>query len=95
MYGRACGFTSPPNDGGVEIAYITFPEFEDMELPREWLAELIKIARKAEPNALVYARTLPEKNASTAVLTKLGFTNLGEIQVPEDGSVWEWKLLNS
>ncbi len=38
------------------------------------------------------AQTLPEKNASTRILEKLGFSFMGPVQHPEDGEVWEWRL---
>jgi hypothetical protein len=41
---------------------------------------------------MVFAQTLPEENASTAILKKLGFTLVGSVQHPDDGTVWEWEL---
>ena len=38
----------------------------------------------------ITAQTLPEENASTSVLKKLGFKFLGEIEHQEDGLVWDW-----
>jgi RimJ/RimL family protein N-acetyltransferase len=38
----------------------------------------------------VIAHTLPENNASTHILDKIGFTFAGEIEHPEDGLIWRW-----
>jgi ribosomal-protein-alanine N-acetyltransferase len=38
------------------------------------------------------AHTLAEENASTAVLTKTGFTHTATITDPDDGPVWRWGL---
>ena len=39
----------------------------------------------------IRAHTLPERNASTSVLTKAGFELLGAVVDPEDGLVWRWE----
>jgi RimJ/RimL family protein N-acetyltransferase len=40
---------------------------------------------------LVRAHTLAEENASTAVLTKLGFERVAEIDGAEEGPLWRWE----
>jgi RimJ/RimL family protein N-acetyltransferase len=40
---------------------------------------------------VVRAHTLPEENASTRVLAKCGFRQVGEMVDPEDGLVWRWE----
>jgi RimJ/RimL family protein N-acetyltransferase len=40
----------------------------------------------------VVAHTLPEGNASTAVLRRLGFVQAETVEDPEDGTVWRWVL---
>jgi RimJ/RimL family protein N-acetyltransferase len=47
------------------------------------------LARAGTP--IVRAHTLPERNASTRILEKCGFTFRGEILDPEDGLVWRWE----
>lgn len=74
----------------VEIAYFTFADFEGQGVARGMVAALTVIARRAGA-AAVTARTLPEKNASGSVLTRSGFSWLGEIEDPEDGRVWAWR----
>jgi hypothetical protein len=40
----------------------------------------------------IVAHTLPQAGASTSILKRLGFECLGELQHPEDGPVWKWRL---
>jgi len=40
---------------------------------------------------LIRAHTLPEPNASTRVLQKCGFEQVGEVTDAEDGLVWRWE----
>jgi RimJ/RimL family protein N-acetyltransferase len=84
-----CAFKSPPGEHGVEIAYFTFPEHEGRGLATRMAAELVAIATRAGART-VRAQTLPEVNASTKILEKLGFSNGGSVMHPEDGEVWEW-----
>lgn len=56
---------------------------------------LINIAFDTVPELTIAAQTLPEENASTAVLKKLCFQLVAELEHPEDGKVWEWQLKNS
>jgi uncharacterized damage-inducible protein DinB len=87
-----CAFKSAPRDGRVEIAYFTFPEHEGRGVASRAAAELVRIARNAAPSVEIVARTLPEENASTSILKKLGFSLTGTVDDPEDGSVWEWRF---
>ena len=56
---------------------------------------LIRIAFDTRPQLTIAAQTLPEENASTAVLKKLGFQFVAELEHYEDGKVWKWQLKNS
>jgi RimJ/RimL family protein N-acetyltransferase len=76
----------------VEIAYFTAPEFEGHGHATQTARALIAIAQQADPALLIAAQTLPEENASTTILRKLGFRLLGSIHHPEDGEIWEWRL---
>ncbi|NSW55547.1 MAG: GNAT family N-acetyltransferase [Armatimonadetes bacterium] len=89
-----CAFKGPPADGRVEIAYFTFPQYEGRGVATRMASTLVNIAREADPTLTITARTLPEQNASTRVLSKLGFMLAGTVEDPEDGSVWEWVLQN-
>ncbi len=87
-----CAFKTPPENNRVEIAYFTFPEFEGRGVATRMSQALIRIAFGEEPELTVAAQTLPEENASTTVLKKLGFQFVDELQHPEDGKIWEWQL---
>lgn len=87
-----CGFKSPPIDGRVEIGYGTVSGLEGRGIATAMARELVRVTRAAEPTLTIFAQTLPEVNASTAILGKLGFRRLGTVEHPEDGAVWEWEL---
>jgi RimJ/RimL family protein N-acetyltransferase len=53
---------------------------------------LMDIARSQIPGITVTAQTLPEGNASTHILAKLGFKRVGTAEDDEVGLVWEWHL---
>ena len=88
-----CGFKGNPDaDGAVEIAYFTFPGEEGRGIATSIAARMVELASEATPAiTLVRAHTLPEVNASGRVLTKNGFTPVGEVIDPEDGLVWRWE----
>jgi RimJ/RimL family protein N-acetyltransferase len=54
-------------------------------------AALVEIAERTAGIARVRAHTLPEGNASTRILEKLGFERIGETVDPEAGQVWRWE----
>lgn len=85
-----CAFKGAPNaENTVEIAYYTFTRYEGQGCAT-WVAkELSRIAGE-HIGVRVIAHTLPENNASAAVLRKAGFTLQGEVTDPEDGQVWRW-----
>lgn len=87
-----CGFKGRPVDGRVEIAYCTSPGHEGKGMATALASELVLIARAENGNLTVFAQTLPEENASTTILRKLGFQMVGTVDHPEDGPVWEWEL---
>lgn len=84
-----CAFKTPPVAGEVEIAYFTFPGHEGRGVATRMAQRLIQVAA-ASGATLIKAQTLPEANASTRVLEKLGFRLVGPVMHPEDGEVWEW-----
>ena len=86
-----CAFKTAPTEGRVEIAYGTVPGNEGRGIATAMARELIAMARQTDPNVVVFAQTLPEENASTSVLKKLGLEWIGAVEHPEDGTVWEWE----
>ena len=87
-----CAFAAPPADGTVEIAYFTFPQFEGQGIATAMAGRLIAIANETNARIQVTAHTLPEENASTAVLRKLAFNLDGPTEHPVDGRIWRWRL---
>jgi RimJ/RimL family protein N-acetyltransferase len=87
-----CGFTGPPNQAEVEIAYFTFPSHEGRGVAVRMGRELLSLTRRTATMAGIgyIAHTLPQEGASANILRKLGFTCRGEIVHPEDGVVWKW-----
>lgn len=91
MIGLA-SFKAPPNaDRVVEIAYGVAPEYQGKGYATEAAQALTDYAFTTGKVRTVCAHTLPEPNASTKVLAKCGFKNLGEVMDPEDGRVWRWE----
>jgi len=88
-----CAFRSPPQNGEVEIAYFTFPQFEGRGFGTEMARHLIQIVKDTEPGARIFAFTLPQKNASSRILQKLGFGFCGETRDEDELVVWRWELV--
>lgn len=87
-----CGFkTGPTDDGVVEIAYFTFPEFEGQGFATAMAAGLKELAERSSAVQRIIAHTLPERNPSTRILEKIGMRCIGEVDDPEDGLVWRWE----
>lgn len=88
-----CAFKAPPSENStVEIAYYTFPDFEGQGYATSMARKLIDLAKVATEVRRIIARTLPERNASTRVLEKVGMHFAGEVFEPEDGTLWEWEV---
>jgi [ribosomal protein S5]-alanine N-acetyltransferase len=91
----SCAFKSAPSeDGTVEIAYFTYPDFERRGYATQMARKLIELASGSRDVQRIVAHTLPEANASTRVLEKSGMTFVGEVIDSEDGRVWRWQSPN-
>lgn len=87
-----CAFKGAPDAvGTVEIAYFTFPPFEGQGYAAEMAAILLARAQEAPEVRRVIAHTLPERNASTRILEKIGLRHTGTVNDPRDGAVWRWE----
>lgn len=86
----SCAFKGAPKNGRVEIAYGTFPQHQRQGVAGEMCRALVALAQEADPDVVVTARTLPEKNYSNRMLEKNGFALGGPVEDEEDGTVWEW-----
>jgi RimJ/RimL family protein N-acetyltransferase len=86
------GFKGPPDDlGVVEIAYGIAPAYQGRGYATQAANALVAFASGDSRVRRIRAHTMPERNASTSVLTKTGFERLGEVEDPEDGLVWRWE----
>jgi [ribosomal protein S5]-alanine N-acetyltransferase len=70
-------FVGAPRDGIVEIAYFTLAEFMGRGYATLTARCLVSLARRAMPQIVLKAFTLPQVNASTKILERLGFERTG------------------
>lgn len=91
----SCAFVAAPAHGEVGTAYYTFPENEGRGVATWMAMRQIKIAASLDLSVIVRAHALPEENASTAILRKLGFTLSGTVFHSEDGEVRVWRYQRS
>lgn len=87
------GFKGEVNDDGmVEIGYAIAPAYRRRGLAAEASRGMIEYAFGYPEIKRVDAHTLPERNASTGVLEKVGMKLLGTVNDPDDGEIWHWSL---
>ncbi len=91
----SCAFKSAPEDGRVEIACFTFPEFEGRGVATQMTQRLVDLALQEDRDLTIAAQTPPEVGAPTKVLEKHGFELVGLVGHEQDGEVWEWVLKRS
>ncbi len=85
------GYAGPPNlEGEVEIGYEVAPAFRGSGYATGAVRLLLERAFQDGAVKQVVAHTLPEKNASNAVLVKSNFVLDKVIDHGDDGSVWRW-----
>jgi len=80
------------DDGMVEIGYEIAPTYRRRGLASEAAQGMIDHSFAHADVKRVDAHTLPERNASTGVLEKVGMKLLGAVIDPDDGKVWHWSL---
>ena len=86
------GFKGPPDgEGVVEIAYGIAPGHQGRGYATEAAGAVVEFALLDWRVRVLRAHTLPTPNASTRVLSKLGFVWTGEVVHPEDGALWRWE----
>ena len=87
------GFKGAPSaDGEVELGYEIAEAERGRGLATAATEEMLRVAWAAPEVGSVIAHTLAERNASTRVLEKCGFTHEAEIEDPGDGPVWRWRI---
>jgi ribosomal-protein-alanine N-acetyltransferase len=89
----AAGFNGGPENNNVEISYYTFQEYEGKGYATFACKELINKAKFQNPGIGIYAKTAPEENASTRILSKHGFVYQKVVQDHEIGAAWLWELV--
>jgi RimJ/RimL family protein N-acetyltransferase len=87
------GFKGEVNEEGmVELGYEIAPAYRRRGLAREAAQGMIDYAFAHPEIKRVDAHTLPERNASTGVLEKVGMKHVGTVEDPDDGEIWRWSL---
>lgn len=87
----AAAFKGQPVNNKVEIAYGTFPSFQNKGIGTRIAEMLVKLALKTAPNVRVTAQTLMEENYSSKILRKNNFVIIGTAIDEDEGEVWEWE----
>ncbi len=85
-------FVWPPADNRVENAYYTDLAQQGRGYATLTAKHLLRIARDMVPQVELSAKTEPQPNASTKILTGLGFTKIGSTADEEIGEAWLWLL---
>lgn len=91
-YVGSCGFKGAPKDGIVEIAYMTFSEFQHNGHATEMCRQLVQKCKEFDKDILTMARTLPENDFSNHVLINNGFTQIGIVEDEDGLQVLQWEL---
>ena len=87
------GFKGLVNDEGmVELGYEIAPAYRHRGLATEAARGMLDYAFEHPEVKRVDAHTLPEKNASTGVLEKVGMKFVESVEDPQDGEVWRWSV---
>ena len=85
------GWKGPPVDGVAELGYAVAPGRRNRGIASAVVRTLLDRARRDDRVTLVVAHTLAEPSASTRVLERCGFVNVGTVDDPDDGPVWRWE----
>lgn len=88
-----CAFKDIPDSSKcVEIAYYTFLQYKQRGYGTSMARQLVEIAKASSEASFVIAHTLRKENASARICRRLNFQCQGEVDDPEDGIVWRWRL---
>lgn len=85
------GFVGPPDNGVVEIGYEVAPAFRGKGVGVAAARAMLDKAAASGAVTMVIAHTLADENPSTGVLRRLGFRLAGELEDPDEGTVWRWE----
>jgi [ribosomal protein S5]-alanine N-acetyltransferase len=90
LVGACAVFKKNQDKPKVEIAYGTFPAFQQKGIANKMCQKLVSLAIETDPTLEIIAHTLPEENFSTKILRKNGFELFGPIWDEVDGNIWLW-----
>jgi RimJ/RimL family protein N-acetyltransferase len=83
---------SPSPEGVVEIGYAIAPEFRGQGLATDAVVQMVQRAFADVAVRAVDAHTLGHDSPSTRVLQKAGFRKIAEVEDPDEGPIWQWRL---
>lgn len=87
------GFKGKADEAGmVEIGYAICVPYQGQGLATEAARGLIDYAFLHPHIKMVDAHTLAERNASVKVLEKTGMTCIEQVNDPDEGEVWHWRV---
>ena len=86
------GYKGAPSGGMLEIGYEFAPGYRGQGLATEAARGMIEHAFAQPDVDHVIAHTLPEHNASTRVLKRVGMRFDEAVEDPDDGPIWRWRL---
>lgn len=86
------GYKGAPAEGAVEIGYEFAPSMRGAGRATEAARGMVAHAFDRPDVDHIIAHTLAEENASTNVLKKVGFRFDAEVDDPDDGPIWRWRL---
>lgn len=87
-----CAFKSPPDENDqIELAWFTFPPYENQGHGTRMARYLVESANQLSPASTLIAHTEPEVGPSSKICERIGFTNQGQVDLPEEGPVWRWQ----
>lgn len=83
---------SPSPEGVVEIGYAIAPAFRGRGLATDAVTQMVQRAFADAAVRAVDAHTLGHDNPSTRVLQKARFRKIAEIEDPDEGTIWQWRI---
>lgn len=86
------GYKGAPSGGMLEIGYEFAPAFRRQGLATEAARAMVAHAFAQPEVDHVIAHTLPEENASTRVLKRVGMAFDEAVDDPDDGPIWRWRV---
>ena len=86
------GFKGAPAAGQIEIGYEIAPGYRLRGLATEAARGMVDHALADARVDHVLAHTLPVDSASTTILKRLGLKFIGQVDDPDDGLIWRWRL---